>query len=149
MAFRQSKYIENFDDVTRLLRNLPAEELLEPQPTDHAPALAVRHMSLPDYVKHDMGVDEIGRLSAEAVISQYESAAKSIEAMGAELIDCAKRAEKMAADVKLAIEFVKETADKYREEAKSIFDRIEKASLLTIEVRETCDNMRRKIEPGD
>lgn len=101
--------------------------------------------ALPPYVNHNPVVDAIGQLSAEAIVQQYEEAAKAFEAMGADLIDCAKKAEKMAADVKFAIEFVAETAQAYRNEAKIVFERIEAASLLTSQVKEVCEEMRKKI----
>ena len=101
---------------------------------------------MPPYLEHHPDVDQIGKLSAEAVIAQYEGAVKALEAMGATLIDCVKRAEKMAAGCKDAIAYVQDTAQKYREEAKLIFDRIEQASVMTAEVRSLCDEMRKKIE---
>ena len=100
---------------------------------------------MPPYVHH-AEVDQVGKLSAESVIAQYESAVKALEAMGTTLIDCVKRAEKMAAGCKDAIAYVQDTAQKYREEAKQIFDRIEQASVMTAEVRSVCDEMRRKME---
>ena len=101
---------------------------------------------MPPYVEHHADVDQIGKLSAEAVIAQYEGAVKALEDMGATLIDCVKRAEKMAAGCKDAINYVHDTAQKYREEAKLIFERIEQASAVTAEVRSVCDEMRKKIE---
>jgi hypothetical protein len=101
---------------------------------------------MPPYVEHHPDVDQIGKLSAEAVTAQYEGAVKALEAMGTTLIDCVERAEKMAAGCKDAIAYVQDTAQKYREEAKLIFDRIEQASVMTAEVRSICDEMRKKIE---
>jgi hypothetical protein len=101
---------------------------------------------MPPYVEHHADLDQIGKLSAEAVIAQYEGAVKALEDMGATLIDCVKRAEKMAAGCKDAINYVHDTAQKYREEAKLIFERIEQASAVTAEVRSVCDEMRKKIE---
>jgi hypothetical protein len=101
---------------------------------------------MPAYVEHHAEVDQVGKLSAESVIAQYEGAVKALEAMGTTLIDCVKRAEKMAAGCKDAIAYVQDTAQKYREEAKLIFDRIEQASVMTAEVRSVCDEMRRKME---
>ena len=113
---------------------------------DFSPA-KVRTTSPPmTYVEHHADVDQIGKLSAEAVIAQYEGAVKALEEMGATLIDCVKRAESMAAGCKDTIAFVQDTARKYREEAKLIFDRIEQASVMTAEVRSVCDEMRKKIE---
>src|ERR1700752_1026776 len=37
--------------------------------------------SIPDYVEHREGATEVGKLSAEAVVHEYEAAAKEIEAM--------------------------------------------------------------------
>jgi hypothetical protein len=117
------------------------------RPIDFAPP-SVRTQSppMPSYVEHRVDVDQIGKLSAEAVITQYEGAVKALEEMGATLIDCVKRAETMAAGCKDAIAYVQDTAQKYREEAKLIFDRIEQASVMTAEVRSVCDEMRKKIE---
>jgi hypothetical protein len=53
------------------------------RPSSYAP-LAKRPVALPEYVTHLDGVTEIGKLSAEAVIREYEAAAKEIEAMGKE-----------------------------------------------------------------
>ena len=114
---------------------------------DFAPA-KVRTPSPPSppYVEHHADIDQIGKLSAEAVIAQYEGAVKALEAMGTTLIDCVQRAEKMAAGCKDAIAYVQDTAQKYREEAKLVFDRIEQASVMTAEVRSVCDEMRKRIE---
>jgi hypothetical protein len=128
-----------------------AQALAESAPLrDHranglAPKARTPPSPVPPYVHH-AEVDQVGKLSAESVIAQYESAVKALEAMGTTLIDCVKRAEKMAAGCKDAIAYVQDTAQKYREEAKLIFDRIEQASAMTAEVRSVCDEMRRKME---
>ena len=101
---------------------------------------------MPPHVEHHADVDQIGKLGAEAVIAQYEGAVKALEAMGTTLIDCVQRAETMAAGCKDAITYVQDTAQKYREEAKLIFDRIQQASVMTSEVVSVCDAMRKKIE---
>jgi hypothetical protein len=111
-----------------------------------SPKIRTPSSPMPPYVEHHPDVDQIGKLTAEAVTAQYEGAVKALEAMGTTLIDCVKRAEKMAAGCKEAIAYVQDTAQKYREEAKVIFDRIEQASVATAEVRSLCDEMRKKIE---
>ena len=121
--------------------------LRDHRPIDFAP-LKVRAASsqMTSYLKHPADLDQIGKLSAETVAAQYEGAVKALEEMGTTLIDCVKRAETMAAGCKDAIAYVQDTAEKYREEAKLIFDRIEQASALTAEVRSVCDEMRRKMK---
>jgi hypothetical protein len=120
-------------------------------PRDHrapefVPSKSRPPSAMPSYPGHRADVDQIGKLSAEAVVAQYEGAVKALEAMGTTLIDCVQRAEKMAAGCKDAIAYVQDTAQKYRDEAKLIFDRIQKASVMTAEVKSVCDEMRKKIE---
>jgi hypothetical protein len=43
------------------------------------PAVRAPSPSIPDYVEHCEGATEIGKLSAEAVVREYEAAAKEIE----------------------------------------------------------------------
>ena len=72
-------------DVVRQFENDIAS--LTPATGDNALSYAPpanRIMPLPEYVTHRDGVSEIGMLSAEAVVREYENAAKEIEAMGKE-----------------------------------------------------------------
>src|SRR5689334_16417911 len=69
------------DIATLAPRRSPA--LPGDEPRSYAPP-ADRVAALPEYVTHRDGVTEIGMLSAEAVIREYEHAAKEIEAMGKE-----------------------------------------------------------------
>jgi hypothetical protein len=131
------------DDIAKVLTQSPP--LRDHRAIDFAPA-KVRTPSPPPYVEHHAEVDQIGKLSAEAVVAQYEDAVKALEAMGTTLIDCVQRAEKMAAGCKDAIAYVQDTAQKYREEANLIFDRIQQASVMTAEVRSVCDDMRKRID---
>lgn len=114
-----------------------------PPPTGAAPL-----GTMPDYVEHEEGVTRVGALSAEAVVRDYEAAAKEIEAMGAELISAAKRCEAMTAEVHNAIAFVRDTATSYREEAKKIFKRIEECAIMTEQVRKTCESVKLKMIDG-
>ncbi len=113
------------------------------------PALPIRPPALaepmPDYVQHHEGVSRVGALSAEAVVRDYEAAAKEIEAMGTELVSAAKKCEAMTAEVHNAIAFMRDTAAAYREEAKKIFRRIEECALFTEDVRKTCETVKRRM----
>jgi len=79
-------------------------------------------------------------------VRDYETAAKEMEAMGAELISAAKKCEEMTNQVHDAFAYMQDTAKAYREEAKKIFQRIEDCSMLTQEVRKTCEDLRQRIE---
>ena len=91
------------------------------------------------------GATEIGKLSAEAVVREYEAAAKEIEAMGAELVGLVKQCETNTRDALAVTEELKETAGRYREEAKRVFLQIENCSLVAAEVRKTCTELKEKI----
>jgi predicted phage gp36 major capsid-like protein len=102
-------------------------------------------MEMPDYVEHSEGATEIGRLSAAAIVREYEAAAKEIEAMSAELIHCAQRCEAMTRDALSARDELSKTAERYRAEAKRVFAQIEHCSVVTAEVRKTCGELMDKI----
>jgi len=55
--------------------------------------------AMPDYVEHQEGVTRVGALTAEAVVRDYEAAAREIEAMGAELISAAQKCEELCGKV--------------------------------------------------
>ena len=128
-------------DLTKLEAEITAAPAALPTASAHSGPL-------PDYVEHREGVSRVGALSAEAVVRDYEAAAKEIEAMGAELIGAAKKCEAMTADVHNAIAFMRDTAAAYREEAKKIFKRIEECALFTEDVRKTCETVKRKMMEG-
>ena len=109
-------------------------------PRVRAPIIAI-----PDYVEHCEGATEIGKLSAEAVVREYETAAKDIEAMGAELIERVKQCEEMTREALAVTEEMKETAARYRDEAKRIFLQIENCTRMTAEVRKTCTELKERI----
>ena len=100
---------------------------------------------LPDYVEHKQGVNQVGKLSAEAVVREYDAAVKEIEALGKELSEAAKKCEAMVAGVHTMVAEIKELAAKYRDEGKRYFLQIEDCSLMTSEVRTVCEALTKKI----
>ena len=138
--------VEKFPRTKALdLSKLEAEITAAPRPLPASMAPSVDREPLPDYVEHREGVSRVGQLTAEAVVRDYEAAAKEIEAMGAELISAAKKCEAMTAEVHTAIAFMRDTAASYREEAKKIFKRIEECALFTEDVRKTCETVKRRM----
>jgi hypothetical protein len=79
------------------------------------------------------------------VVREFEAAAKDIGIMGAELIERVKQCEAMTRRAFAVTEEMKETAALYREEAKRVFLQIENCSLVTAEVRKTCNELIQKI----
>jgi hypothetical protein len=100
---------------------------------------------MPDYVEHKEGVNRVGKLTAEAVVREYDAAVKEIEALGAELIEAAKRCEATVAGVHSVVNEIKELAANYRDQGKRYFLQIEECSLTTSEVRTVCEALKKKI----
>ena len=131
-------------EIEAQIRNSPP--IRDQRPVNVAPpTVRAPTPSIPDYVEHCEGATEIGKLSAEAVVREYEAAAKEIEALGVELVEHVKQCEAMSRETLVVIDELKETAERYREEAKRVFLQIETYSLVTAEVRKACAEMREKI----
>src|SRR5258708_17363610 len=83
--------------VTDLEREIEAEfrnrpPVRDPRPINFGPPrVGAPALSMPDYVEHRDGATEIGKLSAEAVVREYEAAAQDIESLGAVLMDRVKQ----------------------------------------------------------
>src|SRR5262252_2154952 len=83
-------------EIEAEVRNRPPGP--EPRFASIAPTVGAPALAMPEYVEHREGATEIGKLSAEAVVREYEAAAKEIEAMGAQLIDRVKQCEAMTSE---------------------------------------------------
>lgn len=108
-------------------------------PMVHAPA------TMPEYVEHRDGATEIGRLSAEAVVGEYEATAKEIESIGTELVERVKQCEAMMSEALGVTDELREVAERYRREAKRVFEQIESCSLMVAEARKTCTDLKDRI----
>ena len=100
---------------------------------------------IPEYVSHRDDVTEIGRLSAEAIVKEYEVTAKEIEALGEVVRDMMQRCEQLTTSASFMLKDIKTTALNYRKEGKRIFNEIESCSSATDEVRRLCETFRDKI----
>ena len=100
---------------------------------------------VPDYVIHRDDVSEIGKLSAEAIVKEYEATAKEIEAMGQTVNEMVQRCDQLTASAHTMLKDIKTTAMRYRKEGKRMFNEIEQCSNATDEVRKLCENFRDKI----
>jgi hypothetical protein len=109
------------------------------------PIVAAPTPAMPDYVEHRDGATEIGKLSAEAVVREFEAAAKEIESMGAELIERVKQCEAMTRNAFAVTKELRDVAARYREEGKRVFFQIETCSLVTAEVSKACAELKEKL----
>ena len=100
---------------------------------------------VPEYVSHREDVSEIGKLSAEAVVREYEETAKEIEAMGEVVRDMMQRCEQLTSSASAMLGDIKATAARYRNEGKRMFTEIESCSSTIDEVRRLCETFRDKL----
>jgi signal transduction protein with GAF and PtsI domain len=100
---------------------------------------------VPDYVSHREDVSEIGKLSAEAIVKEYEETAKEIEMMGDVMREMVQRCETLTTSASAMLTDIKATAARYRKEGKRMFTEIESCSSATDEVRRLCEAFRDKL----
>jgi hypothetical protein len=147
MSYTDELLASNFDEIERDIgeiieisnRKLPSIHIV---PNDEQ---SLPKGPMPDYVEHREGVNRAGKLSAEAVVREYDAAVKEIEALGAELTEAANKCEETVAGVHSMVNDIKELAASYREEGKRYFMQIEECSLMTSEVRTVCEALKKKI----
>jgi hypothetical protein len=113
------------------------------QAVDHTPRTPPP--PVPEYVVHRDDISEIGKLSAEAIVKEYEETAKEIEAMGGVVREMVQRCEQLSSTAASMLKDIKSTATRYRKEGKRIFNEIESCSSATDEVRRMCESFRDKI----
>jgi hypothetical protein len=104
---------------------------------------------VPDYVSHRDDVSEIGKLSAEAIVKEYEETAKEIETMGEVVREMVQRCDQLTTSASSMLKDIKATAARYRKEGKRMFTEIESCSSATDEVRRLCEAFRDKIAARD
>jgi hypothetical protein len=131
-------------EIEAEVQNRPS--VLEPRPVKFAlSSVGAPSLAMPEYVEHNDGATEIGKLSAEAVVREYEAAAKEIEALGAGLIERVTQCQTMTRDAFAVTDELKQIAAYYREEAKRVFLEIENCSQATAEIRQACVDLKEKI----
>src|SRR3974390_2363781 len=119
--------------LTEMEREIHAElrsRSLEPRSSHLAPTVGAPALAMPDYVEHRDGATEIGKLSAEAVVREYEAAAKEIESVGDELIERARQCEAVTRESLAVSAELHEVAARYRAEAKRVFEHIESCTAV-------------------
>ena len=120
------------------------EDDYEGAPIRFAPP-AVRILPLPSYVEHQDGISQLGRLSAEAVVREYESTALNVEGMGKELKELAVKTAAMVADLEDVLKEVNETAANVREHGKRVFLHVQNCSQMADAARKACDDVKAKL----
>jgi hypothetical protein len=93
---------------------------------------------------HDL--DELGRMSAEAVLTQYEATARAVEEMGNDVKDMVKRLGEKLIECDTDLKHLAETAAAIRDKGKHSQALIEQISSLSTSVRAACAEFKKKME---
>ena len=142
----QTSAVRPFDAST--LEGEVREVVRQGHPYVQALDFAPRTISVPpvpEYVSHREDVSEIAKLSAEAIVREYEETAKEIEAMGEVVRDMMQRCEQLTSSASTMLGDIKDTAARYRDEGKRMFTEIESCLSTTDEVRRLCEAFRDKL----
>lgn len=90
-------------------------------------------------------LDELGRMSAEAVLTQYEATAKEIESMGDLVKDMVRKLGASLVECDQDMKFVAETAAAIRDKGKHSQALIEQVSALSTALRTSCAEFKKKM----
>jgi len=93
----------------------------------------------------DVRIDELGRMSAEAVLSQYEAAARKVEEMGDDVKKRISDLEAALHECDDDLKLIGEAAAAIREKGKHVQVQIEEASALSRDIRTACEEFKKKI----
>lgn len=89
--------------------------------------------------------EDIGRMSAEAVMQTYELTAKGVEEMGNAVKDRVAKLEAALVECDKDMKLIAEAAAMIREKGKLMSAQIEEASDLSKTIRSACDEFKRKV----
>jgi methyl-accepting chemotaxis protein len=93
----------------------------------------------------ETSLDQLGKMSSEAVLKQYEAAAEAVEDMGRTVREMVKRLGEAMIECDTDMKHVIETAHAIREKGKHTEALIEQVAALSKAIRETCDDFQKKV----
>jgi hypothetical protein len=103
---------------------------------------------LPLDLEPEMPPDEdLGRLSAQAVLAQYEAAAKHVEDMGLAIKERIAALETCLHECDQDLRLLGDAAQVIRDKGKLAYAHIEHTSALSKEIRGLCTDFRQKMSP--
>lgn len=121
-------------------------------------AITRRHPTDLDALEREMGgfIDsqqpeparDLGVLSAEAVLMQYEAAAKSFEELGVEIKDRIAKLQAMLMECDHDLKLIADGAEAIREKGKMAHAQIAEACQVSSQIRSACDAFSRNLAGG-
>jgi hypothetical protein len=90
-------------------------------------------------------LDNLGKMSADAVRAQYEAAAKSFEVMGEEVKDRINKLEASLAEAAASMKLLEEAAAAIRDQGKLAHMQIAEMSNVTKHINGMCSDVMKKV----
>jgi len=91
-------------------------------------------------------LEDLGKMTGDAVMAQYEAAAKAVESMGEGLKACIKQIEATLVTCSKDMQFVAETAEMIRQKGGDTQHMMEKVALFSKATREACVDFRKNMD---
>jgi hypothetical protein len=92
-----------------------------------------------------VALEDLGRMSGEAVLTQYEAAAKAVEEMGQEVKARITSIEEALVEADRDLKMIEEAAHVIRDKGKRVQLQIEEASALSSDIRATVAEFKKKV----
>jgi hypothetical protein len=91
---------------------------------------------------------DLGRLSAEAVQTQYETAARNVEEMGAAVKERIAALEEALRECDRDMKLLGEAANAIRDKGRLAYAQIEHTAQVSTAIRAVCEEFQKKFENG-
>jgi hypothetical protein len=110
-----------------------------------AQQVSTRRWTNPSPLAQQQPLDDLGRMSAEAVLAQYEAAAKAVEEMGSHIKDRVSALDESLRETDRDLKLIAEAAAAIRDKGKRVQLQIEEVSSLSRDIRDACTEFKRKM----
>ena len=106
-------------------------------------AAAISH--IPDRTVPVEQMPDIGKLSAEAVLKQYEQTAKDVEELGVTVKEWIAKLEAILKDCHEDLDLISKAAQHVRSKGDAIYAVIDQATQVSKMIRDTCTDFTNKV----
>ena len=131
----------DLDELKGIVATIPTKATT-PRPPRPVP-VQLDHMIADPHTAENL--DNLGKMSADAVRAQYEAAAKSFEVMGEEVKDRINKLEASLAEGHASMKLLEEAATAIREQGKLAHMQIAEMSNVTKHINGMCVEVMKKV----
>jgi hypothetical protein len=139
-----STNLQDLEELERTIRGTPTppegrRQAPAPRPAPRPPV----HIATPERPDMNAHLEDLGRMSAEAVLTQWDATAKEVEDLGIAVKERVKSIATSLIELDGNLKELAETAAAVREKGNLTKLQIEEASTLSNALREACADIRK------